>query len=186
MDLDLKRKLLVREAMSSPAVTVLDDKSVIEASEIMKDNKIGAIIVINKEGNPIGILTERDLVYRVLATGLTPQEVQVGEVMSSPLHTITPEVALEEALSLMNKINIRRLGVVYKDRLEGIISDKDIIRIIPTIIEITRERARIQSGDVSFGPALVGYCSRCDMYSSNLRLIDGEILCEDCRVEENL
>ena len=94
------------------------------------------------------------------------------------------EASLEDAIAIMNRDNVRRLGVIYKGSLEGVISDKDVIRIMPTIIEIVRERSRIRSGDRTSGPSVVGYCDRCDLYSSNLRSVSGEFLCEDCRAEE--
>ena len=184
MDLDFKRRLIVREAMSSPVITVNEEQNVVKAAEVMSYNKIGCIIVESGDGRPVGILTERDIVYRVIAKDAVPRDIPVKEVMSSPLRTVDPETSLEDAMALMNKINVRRLGVIYKGNLEGVISDKDIIRIMPTIIEIVRERSRIQSGDRTAGPSTVGYCDRCDMYSNNLRSVDGEFICEDCRVEE--
>ena len=183
MDFDFKRKLIVREVMSSPVVTVCEGQSVVEAAEVMSDNKIGAIIVESEDGQPIGIVTERDLVYRVIAKDTVPREVQVKEVMSSPLRTVDPDATLEDAMAVMNKANIRRLGVIYKGNLEGMISYRDIIRIMPTIIEIVRERSKIQSSDRASGLSTVGYCDRCEMYSTNLRSVDGQFLCEDCRVE---
>lgn len=184
MDLNFKRRLIVREAMSSPVVTVLENHSVVKAAEIMSNSKIGAIIVQNDDGEPVGIVTERDLVYRVIAKDTVPREITVKDIMSSPLMTIDPDTTLEDTMALMNKANVRRLGVVYKGSLEGVISDKDIIRIMPTIIEIVRESSKIQSSNRTIGPSTVGYCDRCDMYSTNLRTINGEFLCEDCRVEE--
>ncbi|UCH57048.1 MAG: CBS domain-containing protein [Candidatus Bathyarchaeota archaeon] len=184
MDLDFKRKLIVREAMSSPVITVNEDQSVVEAAKTMSDQRIGSIIVRSGDGQPVGIVTERDLVYRVIAKDTVPREVKVKEVMSSPLRTVDPETSLEDAMAMMGSMNVRRLGVIYKGSLEGVISDKDILRIMPTIIEIVREQSRIQSGSRLSGPSIVGYCDRCNMYSTNLRSLDGEFLCEDCRLEE--
>ena len=183
MDLDFRRALLVREAMSSPVVTVLENDSVAEAARVMKEHGIGAIIVQGVDSKPVGITTERDLVYRVIDEGRPPGETRVGDVMSSPLLTVEPETSLEGAMAMMNKHNVRRLGVIYKGSLEGVISDKDIIRIMPTVIEIVRERSKIQSGDRFSGPSIVGYCTRCEMYSTNIRSVDGEFLCEDCRAD---
>ncbi len=183
MDLDFRRNLIVREAMSSPVVTVWENDSAADAAGVMKDHGIGAIIAHGGESQPVGIVTERDLVYRVIAEGKSPSEIKVKEVMSSPLMTVDPEASLEEAMSMMNMNNISRLGVVYRGSLEGVISDKDIIRVMPAIIEIVRERSKIQSGDRSSGSSVVGYCDRCEMYTSNLRSVDGEFLCEDCRAE---
>ena len=183
MDLDFSRALVVREAMSSPVIMVWENDSAADAAGVMKEHGIGAIFVHGGESQPVGIVTERDLVYRVIAEGRVPGEVKVKEVMSSPLITVDPEASLEEAMAMMSANNVRRLGVVYKGSLEGVISNKDIIRIMPAIIEIVRERSKIQSGDRSSGQSLVGYCSRCEMYTSNLRSVDGEFLCEDCRAD---
>jgi len=183
LDLDFSRALIVREAMSSPVIMVGENDSVADAAVVMKEHGIGAIIAHGGESQPVGIVTERDLVYRVIAEGRVPSEVKVKDVMSSPLMTVDPEASLEEAMAMMSANNVRRLGVVYKGNLEGVISDKDIIRIMPAIIEIVRERSKIQSEYRSSGTSIVGYCSRCEMYTSNLRSVDGEFLCEDCRVD---
>jgi CBS domain-containing protein len=183
LDLDFRRALIVREAMSSPVVMVSENDSAADAAGVMKEHGIGAIFVHGGESQPVGIVTERDLVYRVIAEGKAPGEVKIKAVMSSPLITVDPEASLEEAMEMMGRNNVRRLGVVYRGSLEGVISDKDIIRIMPAIIEIVRERSKIQSGDRSSEPSVVGYCDRCEMYTSNLRSVDGEFLCEDCRAD---
>ena len=183
MDLNFNRALIVREAMSSPVIMVGENDSTADAAILMKEHGIGAIIVHGGDSQPVGILTERDLVYRIIAMGRVPGEIKIKEVMSSPLMTVNPEASLEEAMALMSVNNIRRLGVVYKGRLEGVISDKDIIRVMPALIEIVRERSKIQSGDRSPGASVVGYCDRCEMYTPNLISVDGEFLCENCRAD---
>ena len=185
MDLDLTGRLVVREAMSSPVITVNENHNVVNTAELMSQQHIGAVIIVDGNENPIGILTERDLVYRIIAKDLTPRDISVKEVMSTPLRTVDPETTLEEAMKIMDKYNIRRLGVNYKNRLEGIITERDILRLIPTILEISRERSWINVGNSPRGPSLVGYCSQCDIYSRNLRNINGEFLCEDCRLDDD-
>jgi CBS domain-containing protein len=184
LDLDLKAKMVVREAMSSPVVAISEDRSVVDAAKVMSEHRIGSVIVNDAEGHLVGIVTERDLVFRVIAENRVPREIRVSEVMSSPLRTVDPETSLEEAMKMMDRLNIRRLGVTYKGRLEGVITDKDILRVMPALIEIVRERSRIQASSIPVGPSLLGYCDRCNMYSSNLRNVDGELLCEDCRAED--
>ncbi|MBN2336628.1 hypothetical protein JXL21_13800, partial [Candidatus Bathyarchaeota archaeon] len=76
-----------------------------------------------------------------------------------------------------------RLGVTYKGELVGVISDRNIIRVVPTIVEIMKEQREINNGMAVGGPSVAGYCARCEIYSDNLRSVDGEFLCEDCRVE---
>ncbi|MFQ6053841.1 MAG: cyclic nucleotide-binding/CBS domain-containing protein [Candidatus Bathyarchaeia archaeon] len=183
MDLDLTRRMVVREAMSSPVVTVDEDQDLVRVAEMMRDNNIGAVIVAQADGQPVGIVTERDIVVRVVSKGIGPRDVRVKEVMTSPLRTVGPEMSLADAMAMMSRHNIRRLGVTYKGRLVGIVSDKDILRIVPAIIEIAQERSRIKSGEELVGPSLVGYCDSCGMYSTNLKQRDGDFICEDCRAE---
>lgn len=175
--------MVVREAMTSPVITVDEDVSIVEVARVMEENKIGAVIVTRSDGQPVGIVTERDIVLRVVAKGCRPEEVRAGNVMSTPLRTVEPETSLLNAMAMMNRMNIRRLGVTYKGRLLGIISDRDILRVIPDIIEIVQERSRIMSSEAPGAPSLVGYCDRCAGYSTNLKAVSGEFLCEDCRAE---
>lgn len=184
MSLELEPKMMVREAMSSPVFAVEEGSDITEVAKLMREQKLGAIVVNNAEGQPVGIVTERDIVLRVVADGKSPQGVNAGEVMSSPLRVVKAETPIVDAMRMMDKLNIRRLGVTYKGQLVGIISHKDIIRIIPTIMEIMRENSKINGAPEGFSPSTVGYCDRCETYSTNLRGLDGEFLCEDCRAEE--
>lgn len=184
MSLGLEPKMIVREAMSSPVVAVLESSEVTEVACLMREHKFGAIVVNNSEGLPVGIVTERDIVLRVVANGKSPGGVKAKEVMSTPLRVVKAETPLVDAMRMMDKLNIRRLGVTYKGQLVGIISHKDIIRIIPTIIEIMKENSKINGSGESFSPSTIGYCDKCEIYSINLRAVDGEYLCEDCRLEE--
>ena len=183
MDLDLMPKMIVREAMSSPVVTIGEDRDVAEVAKMMADNNVGSIIVTKDGEQPVGIVTERDIVVRVVAKGVVPSDLRARDVMSSPLRTVEPEMSLTDAMTLMSRLNIRRLGIAYKGKLVGVISNRDILRIVPTIIEIVKERSRINSSETPKGPALAGYCDRCGIYSTNLRSVGGEFICEDCRAE---
>ncbi len=184
MSLELEPKMMVREAMSSPVFAVEEGSDITGVAKLMREQKLGAIVVNNADGQPVGIVTERDIVLRVVADGKSPQGVTAGEVMSSPLRVVKAETPIIDAMRMMDKLNIRRLGVTYKGQLVGIISHKDIIRIIPTIMEIVRENSKINGAPEGFSPSTVGYCDRCETYSTNLRGVDGEFLCEDCRAEE--
>jgi signal-transduction protein with cAMP-binding, CBS, and nucleotidyltransferase domain len=184
MSLELEPKMIVREAMSSPVFSVSEESDITEVAKLMREHKLGAIVVNNTEGQPVGIVTERDIVLRVVADGMSPHGVNAGHVMSSPLRVVKAETPIVDAMKMMDKLNIRRLGVTYKGQLVGIISHKDIIRIIPTIMEIVRENSKINGATNGFSPSTVGYCDRCETYSMNLRAVDGEFLCEDCRAEE--
>jgi signal-transduction protein with cAMP-binding, CBS, and nucleotidyltransferase domain len=184
LSLELEPKMMVREAMSSPVFSVNEESDITEVAKLMREQKLGAVVINNVYGQPVGIVTERDIVLRVIADGKSPNFVKAGEVMSSPLRVVKAETAIIDAMMMMDKLNIRRLGVTYKGQLVGIISHKDIIRIIPTIMDIVRENSKINGAANGFSSSTVGYCDRCEIYSTNLRAIDGEFLCEDCKAEE--
>jgi len=181
-------RLLVKDVMSSPAVTIKRDAPANKVAELMDKHGLGCIIVTSKEGKPLGIITERDLVGRVLAKNAKPDVVKAEEVMTSPLITIEPDEAINEAARKMSRLNIRRLGVVYKGQLVGLVSSKDILSVMPELLETIQENAliegenRAQEATQETAP-LAGYCDRCRVWSDDLKEVNGEFVCEDCRVE---
>lgn len=183
MSLDISSKMNVREAMSSPVISVKESEDIVQVANRMREQKVGAVIVVNENDLPVGIVTERDIVTRVVAEGVSPNTLYASKIMTSPLKMVEPEMNLMAAMQMMDKENIRRLGVIYKGDLVGVITDRSIIRFVPTIMEIMREQREILSNNPTRGGSTVGYCDRCEIYSSNLRAIDGEFLCEDCRVD---
>ena len=183
MSLELKTEMLVREAMSSPVISVYEEEDIVKVANLMKNRNVGAIIIVNKDEKPVGIVTERDLVNRVIAVGKTPRDIKAKDVMSSPLKIVEPHMNLIDAMHLMDKMNIRRLGVIYKGDLVGVISDRNIIRLIPTVVEIMKERQEINQGVPTFGPSIAGYCDACEAYSNNLRAVNGDFLCKECRLD---
>jgi len=119
----------VREIMTTPVVTVMFSDPVIAAVEKMISHDIGAVVVISG-GRPVGIITERDILKRVILEEKDPRSVFCQDIMSKPLITIKPDTPLSEALSIMRKHGIRRLPIVEGDELIGIITEKDLIRKI--------------------------------------------------------
>ncbi len=188
-EIGLRTRMLVKDVMSSPVVTTEEDAPSNKVANIMDENDLGCVIVTNKAGKPIGIITERDLVIRVLTKNLKPDTVIAKEIMTSPLVTIEPEATISDAARRMSRLDIRRLGVLYKGNLVGLISSKDILGVMPELIEIIQERTRIESAGSSEETEeaeeapLSGYCDRCGAYSENLKDVNGQNLCEDCGIE---
>lgn len=185
-EIGLRSKMLVRDVMSSPVITIGEDTPANRVAELMDKHDLGCIIVTNKEGKPLGIITERDLVVRVLAKNAKPDTLKANEIMTSPLITIEPDATISDAARKMSKLNIRRLGVIYKKQITGLLSSKDILGVMPELIEIIQERARIENEnnekeETTAPPA--GYCDHCGAWSDDLKQHNGEFLCEDCRVE---
>jgi CBS domain-containing protein len=185
-EIGLRTKMLVKDVMSSPVVTMNENAASYQAAVAMDKNDLGAVIVTNKAGKSIGIITERDLVIRVLAKNVKPDTVKAKEIMTTPLVTIEPDATISEAARRMNRLDIRRLGVIYKGNLVGIVSSKDILGVMPELIEIMQERSRIE-GDARTEETeevpLSGYCDRCNAYSDTLKERNGQNICEECRIE---
>jgi len=185
-DLGLRPRMLVKDAMSSPVFTVDEKVAADKAAQLMDQHDLGCVIVTGKDGKPIGIITEKDMVSRVVARNVLPHKLNAKKVMSTPLMTIGSEITLSEAARTMSRLNIRRLGVMYKGNLVGIISSKDILGVTPELIETITEKARLENSSaeetVESAP-LAGYCDRCGTWSDSLKEIEGEFLCETCREE---
>ena len=188
-EIGLRTRMVVKDIMSSPVVTLDEDSTSNKVATLMDENALGCVIITNETGKPVGIITERDLVVRVLAKNLVPDAIKAKEIMTSPLVTIQPEATISEAARRMSGMDIRRLGVIYKGNLVGLISSRDILGVMPELIEIIQERTRIEDAAeaeenmVVEETPLSGYCDRCGVFSQNLKDVNGENLCEDCRIE---
>ncbi|MFP3984692.1 MAG: cyclic nucleotide-binding/CBS domain-containing protein [Candidatus Bathyarchaeia archaeon] len=187
-EIGLRTRMLVKDVMSSPVIAVDQKETVERIAQLMDAQQLGCIIVTDKDGKPLGIITERDLITRVLAKNELPSKLEAKDVMTSPLITIDPDETLSNAARRMSRLNVRRMGVVYKGELVGLISSKDILAVTPELLETIQEKARIESGNnevfmESF--LMVGYCDRCGQWSSRLKEVGGEFLCEECHESEN-
>jgi signal-transduction protein with cAMP-binding, CBS, and nucleotidyltransferase domain len=186
-EIGIRERMLVKDIMSSPAITIDENETADKAAQLMKKHDVGCVIVTSKQGKPLGIITERDLVVRILAANIQPTKITAKEVMSSPLITIDPSITLSEAARRMSRLNIRRLGVIYKGNIAGLVSSKDILAVTPELIEIIQEKARIEGGktieSASESAPLAGYCDNCGRWSDTLEEDEGRFICEDCRAE---
>jgi CBS domain-containing protein len=187
-EIGLRTKMLVKDVMSSPVFTVDEEEVANKAAAMMEKDDLGCVIVSNKAGKSIGIITERDLVIRVVAKNLMPDTMKAKDIMTTPLVTIEPDATISDAARRMTRLDIRRLGVMYKGNMVGIISSKDILGVMPELIEIMQERVRIEGAERSEDSGdeeapLSGYCDRCNIYSENLKERDGQNICDDCRIE---
>jgi CBS domain-containing protein len=116
----------VKNLMTKKALTIDLQKTVLEAAQLMSQKEVGDLIVVDNE-IPIGIVTERDFVRRVVAKERT-LDIKVSNVMSTPLITISPKASLKEAARKMVKHRIRRLPVLKEHKLVGIIVVSDFAR----------------------------------------------------------
>jgi CBS domain-containing protein len=126
--------LRVREAMRTNVVIVDEAVSVAEASMGMRKKGEGCAI-ISRQGRPFGIVTERDVTWKVAGKGLDPKNVKVAEIMSRPLITIDPNADLIEAAKIMKQHKIRRLAVIKEGSLYGVLKAADIVRNLESYVD---------------------------------------------------
>jgi len=132
--------LRVEDVMVEDVVTISSRASVKKAAEIMNKHEIGCLIVTEKN-KAVGILTERDLLKRVVVEARNPEKTKVKEIMSKPLIVTEPETDLENAVKLMFDMKIKKLPVVKEGKLIGIVSLTDIARFQPHIIKVLKKLA---------------------------------------------
>ena len=117
--------ILVRHAMTESPQTISPDMNVQDAAGMMKSEDVGVLPVVQGE-ELIGLVTDRDLVLRVLAERKDPMEVSVGDIATKSPVTVTPDMRLSEARELMEEHKVRRLPVVKAKQLVGILSLGDV------------------------------------------------------------
>jgi len=119
--------LKVEDVMVEEVISVSERAKVREAAELMDRHEIGCLVVVRK-GKPVGIVTETDMVKRVILESGDPEKIKVGEIMSKPLMVGNPQMDVDEASKLMRKRKIKKLPVVEKGRLVGLVTTTDLVR----------------------------------------------------------
>ena len=134
-------EIRVEDVMNKKVVTIESDYSAKYAAKVMSSLRISSLVV--KAGTTVvGILTERDLVSRVVAKGLDPEKVLICDVMSQPVVIVSPNIPLEKAVLVMLTRHIKKLPVMAgknKERLVGILSLTDIAKLHPSIYARMKE-----------------------------------------------
>lgn len=116
---------MIREVMTPKPVIIGPERTISEASELMRDHAIGDVIVSDESGQ-VGVLTDRDIVIRVLAEGLDPHDTTAGQVCSTNTVTVSPEDSIPEAVQRMRDAAVRRLPVTEDGTVVGIVSLGDL------------------------------------------------------------
>ena len=126
--------MTVSEICNREVRTIQRDGSVLEAAKLMRQYHVGALIVIDKVNDraiPVGVITDRDLVVEVLATGLDKEAITVDDVMTQELFAVKENTAIHDAINFMRRKTIRRLPIINDDgELVGIITTDDVMEIL--------------------------------------------------------
>lgn len=151
----------IGDLATEEVVTVSRSMSVREAAGLMREENVGSVVVVEQDGErrlPVGIVTDRDVTYEVVALDLEPSDIKVGDVMSLDLVTVKRDIDLAAALRVMGQQGIRRLPVVDEDGyLTGVFSLDDALQELTGQLEdilllVRRERTPGQKSRVAPQP----------------------------------
>lgn len=135
--------VIVRDIMSKNVRIVRPDTTINEVVATMNKFNIGSIMVVQGE-RPVGIITERDVLKRLVEPCLDPETLTARHVMTSPVQTISEAATIEEAARLMARRKVKHLPVVSGQKLVGIITFTDIVFKVPTLLALLEELVRPQ------------------------------------------
>ena len=119
--------LKIENVMVSDVITIEAEATVRQAVYLMNKHEIGCLVVMRK-GKPVGIVTETDMVKRVILKSVNPEKTKVKEIMSKPLVVGNPQMDIDEASKLMQRQKIKKLPVVERGRLVGLVTTTDLVR----------------------------------------------------------
>jgi len=131
----LKMSVRMRDIMVTKVVTTTKNSTLEEAVKLMNDHEIGCLVVTENK-KAVGILTERDLLKRILAKSENLKRIKVEEAMSTPLISVEPTVEIGDASKLMFEMNIKKMPIIGKGELLGLVTLTDILRIQPQLIKM--------------------------------------------------
>jgi signal-transduction protein with cAMP-binding, CBS, and nucleotidyltransferase domain len=182
---EIHNGILVKEIMSKDVFVIDADASILMVAKKMLDHDIGSII-ITRDGESVGIITERDILFKTVVKNILPGDMRCKDIMSSPIISTKPSMGIIEAMELMVKCDIRRLAVIEDGCIVGIVTDKDIMYLAPglnTILESLIELHRTDN-PIDKSESERGICQRCGALSEELVYQNGRMMCEDCREDE--
>jgi CBS domain-containing protein len=177
----------VGDVMAKGIITIGPNDVVKSACEIMTKHDLSGLTVMEK-GKVVGMLTQGDLVP-MIAKGKDPASLKVREIMGKKLASISPDADISEAAKEMVKKKVKRLPVLKKNKLVGVITQTDIVKISPSVYDLIFEKAKIETGPLlEEEVGLSGECEECGNFSENLRNVNGTLVCEECyeEIEEQI
>lgn len=183
----MKIGVKVGDIMTREMIAVSPEVSILDCAKIMMKKHVGSLI-IKKEGFLKGIITEKDIIWALTKKSKKDlSRVKCSEIMPRKLVTIKPNADLFSALKVMQKSKFRRLPVVVKGRLVGLLTLKDILRIEPALFEIAggHNFLEIREEDEKFkrkkepGKFDVGICEECGE-EGLIEDVDGKKMCSSC------
>ena len=181
----MKIGVKVLDAMTRNPVIVKSNTCVSECAKTMEQNHVGSLIV--KGINNIGIVTEQDIVRKVIAKKLNPDSTEVGNIMEKNLFTVSGKEDIYDALVLMRDKNIRHLPVMQNGDLIGFLTIKDVLKIQPQLFELLVDKFELKeefNKPIFSKRRIENECEICGNYSI-LHYMDYKWICHECTELKN-
>ncbi len=177
-------RIPVKEIMTRAVVTIDISSDIQSLANKMVEHDVGSVIITDSK-QPVGIVTERDIVKKIVSRDLKPSDLSIKELMTTPLITIPSTEDVTDAMHKMVKMQIRRLPVVERAKLVGIVTDIDLIatsvdmgNIFSDLIKMHRERIFAEEASQKIAR---GICEECGDNVDELFPVNGKLLCESCK-----
>jgi CBS domain-containing protein len=138
----MKYGIRVRDVMAKRLVTVKPSTGLIPAAKFMRKNSVGALGVV-QNGQLVGIVTDGDIIKKVIAAGKIPARVKISEIMTQNPVCVSPDDDLYTVSKLMNEKGIKRVFVRENGKLIGYLSERDLLKVQPGIMDVLLEKLRI-------------------------------------------
>jgi signal-transduction protein with cAMP-binding, CBS, and nucleotidyltransferase domain len=180
--MQFETQIPLRDVMKNNPTMIGIEATVEKAAKAMCVEEVGSVIIL-EHGKPIGIVTEEDITCKVVAKDLKPSSVQVKEIMSTPLITVSAEKTIGDAAHMMVKHKVRRLPVIdAKKKVIGIVTVRDLLTVSNELNELLADLIEINREEI----VEQGMCNRCSQMSDDLKRVDNVMLCSRCREEDNI
>lgn len=148
--INMESGYLICDVMTRKPISVSEDTNVYKITKELQKHSISSILIHEKanKNKLVGIITASDIIYKVIASSKDPRKILAEEIMTKEIISITPESDVNEAIKLINKYEIRRLPVIDENqKLCGLVTQKDILRIEPAMFELLYENLEIREFD---------------------------------------
>lgn len=180
----MKMDIKVGQCMTVGVFTLSADKTAKDAARLLKKTGVGSIIITMK-GKAKGIITERDIVYKVVSDGKDAKKTKLKNLMSRPLRVIKASDTIETAALALRNNKVKRLPVLdRKGRLVGIITESDLLRVYPGIVDVMSEMQEFKGAKPN--AFVTGICEICGCFSEGLKRDEGKLKCEECIEEDSV
>ncbi len=183
----MKTGYKVYDCMTTKPISVSPDASLEQCAKVMAKNHVGAL-VIKDDHKSIGLITEQDIVRKVVAKGINPLTKKVKDFMEKKVKTISPNADIYDALIIMRDSNIRHLPVVDNGKMVGLLTLKDVLKIEPQLFELLVEKFELKEETRKPINRIISneaICQGCGAYSEDIMRVKGSLLCERCAKEQS-